>query len=134
MTVNEFKFLSDLKSSNTGRINVESLEPIEKISDDFAEALLDISPYYIGFLSRKLKDDDVLYKKVINEDPWTIGVIMNPSKGLILQAMNLDPEVIEVIQNPNEEVQLMALMHDVDLYQFITNPTEKTKTYYSLKK
>lgn len=64
-------------------------------------------------------------KLVIVEDcPWDIRLISNPSERVQLAAAKKDGYIIKYIDNPSKEIQLIAVKDNPRYITFIKNPYE----------
>ena len=65
--------------------------------------------------------------EAINENPYNIVYIKNPSEEMKLESVKQDGCSIAFIKNPSEKVQLEAVQQDGSAIEFIKNPSEKIK-------
>jgi hypothetical protein len=62
--------------------------------------------------------------KLVNQDPYLISKMKNPSEAVQLAAVKKDPDVFGAIKNPSEAAQLAAVEQDGMILSSIDNPSE----------
>ena len=65
--------------------------------------------------------------KTINQHPYAIRYIKNPSEKVQITAVSQNGHAIEFIKNPSEKVQLTAAKQDGYIIGYIKNPSEKVQ-------
>lgn len=97
---------------------------LRNITLDFAERLLDVSPYAISHIPNP--DLDQLLEAV-NKDPFALRGIKNPPLEVIMTAVKKNPFAIDYVKDQPEEACWVAIKSGS--IREVKNPTEEMKVY-----